>query len=371
MNNEDLLRLSRYQVLETINEEHEVFLVKNIDADKKYVKKILYTYNKSVYEYLKVHPVEGIPKIYEAIEDGDALIIIEEYIEGNTLLSEIEKNGSIHPALVTYYILQLCIILSQLHSANPPIIHRDIKPSNIIIGANYKIFLLDLNAARHHTAEKSEDTRLLGTHGFAAPEQYGFGESDERSDIYSLGILMNNMLTGVVSHEPVQDSPLTKVIEKCIQMEPDNRFQSAMELYSAIKYGMEEIKTGNNAMPYSGADTKEMEQTSLKKFLPPGFRSLKPVNMLASTIVYCFVYGAVLRIKLPSERYSEQEIVFSQFLLFIYFTIVFLFTGNYLGVQNAIIPSFIRKYKILRALAVIFVDILLFFLVLFIVALFT
>lgn len=89
---------------------------------------------------------------------------------------------------------ELCEILEKLHSANPPIVHRDIKPSNIIITNYDHVILLDFNAAKYFTDPNTSDTILLGTKGYAAPEQYGFGSSTPQTDIYAVGILLKELV---------------------------------------------------------------------------------------------------------------------------------------------------------------------------------
>ena len=96
----------------------------------------------------------------------------------------------------------LCNILEALHSMTPPIIHRDIKPSNIIITSYNYAMLLDFNAAKQFSGQNESDTVLIGTPGYAAPEQYGFGSSSPKTDIYSLGIVLREMLDRIT---PVPD----------------------------------------------------------------------------------------------------------------------------------------------------------------------
>lgn len=107
-----------------------------------------------------------------------------------------EEHGVLSEENAAFVIRSLCDILHKLHGNLPPIIHRDIKPSNIIFSSDGVVKLIDFNAARELRAEQNEDTRLMGTRRFAAPEQYGFGQSDPRTDIYALGITFYYMLTG-------------------------------------------------------------------------------------------------------------------------------------------------------------------------------
>ena len=107
-----------------------------------------------------------------------------------------------------------------------PIIHRDIKPSNVMINESGEVFLLDVNVAKWVSTEAKEDTRLLGTLYYAAPEQfgYGFSASTEKTDIYAIGVLLNVMITGKLPKEEQAPAALWKVIEKCICLEADERY---------------------------------------------------------------------------------------------------------------------------------------------------
>ena len=130
----------------------------------------------AVYAELYRNPIAGTPRIINYYEETGQLTVIEEYISGTSLQDKI-RHADISPNEMLQYMLDLCTILEQLHLHNPAIIHRDVKPSNVIITSYNRAVLLDFNAAKYHTAAKDSDTILLGTQGYAAPEQYGFGQS--------------------------------------------------------------------------------------------------------------------------------------------------------------------------------------------------
>ena len=133
MDYESRLSISFYREVATINQEHHIFLVQHLKTHKFYVKKILDVFHTEIYHQLKDHPVKGLPQIYELCEEDGKLIIIEEYISGETFDEYITNHGTLSNTMVADYILQLCDILSQLHQLSPAIIHRDIKPSNVMI----------------------------------------------------------------------------------------------------------------------------------------------------------------------------------------------------------------------------------------------
>ena len=133
-----------------------------------------------------------LPVIYEAGSLSGRTAVLEEYIQGDTL-SFLLGGGPLSPAEARDITGQLCEALWALHSIGA--VHRDVKPENVIMRGNEAV-LIDFDAARIFKSENSNDTRVLGTTGYAAPEQYGISQSDSRADIYSLGVLLNVMLTG-------------------------------------------------------------------------------------------------------------------------------------------------------------------------------
>ncbi|MCR4946701.1 MAG: serine/threonine protein kinase [Lachnospiraceae bacterium] len=203
---------------------------------REYIVKKLNTYNIDVYRCLMDHPVENMPVIYDLSEENGVLTVTEEYIDGVTLKELMDKKGTFHEGTVKKILYDLCTILSDLHElAKPKIIHRDIKPSNIMITRDRVVKLLDINASKFVNVTKSSDTVKMGTPGFAAPEQYGFGVSTVQTDIYALGVLGNYMLTGEVSGRHYISCSLSPVIRRCLMLDPKERFSSAAAMKLAIR----------------------------------------------------------------------------------------------------------------------------------------
>lgn len=174
-----------------------------------------------------------IPQIYYVAEDKEKTYIIEEYIEGE-VLDKVVQRGFLNEVKVLSIALQICDALAILHKNG--IIHRDIKPSNIILKKDGKIKLIDFGASRNISHRNEHDTRILGTPGYAPPEQYGFSTTDYRSDIYSLGITLKELLGKKYKGK------LKKIIERCIEIDPKRRVSSAEELKNLLegknkKYG--------------------------------------------------------------------------------------------------------------------------------------
>ena len=186
----------QYEIISVIKQSNKgnVYLAKVEEYDFHVIVKRLKRGNRKVYEALQALENEYIPQIYHLEENEDGLLVAEEYIEGE-LLSEYLTE---HVLTETQYISiarQLCNGLEKLHSCNPPVIHRDIKPSNIIVNSKGNVKIIDFDSSRQYKEESESDTRLLGTEKYAAPEQYGFSQTDGRADIYSLGVLMNVLMT--------------------------------------------------------------------------------------------------------------------------------------------------------------------------------
>lgn len=318
MDNNSRLELSFYSNISTLNEAHRIYLVRHIETQKIYVKKILSVYNLSVYQRLKDCPIQGIPHIYCLHEENNELTVIEEYISGSTLEEILETSGALSEAATEKYLLELCDIVHELHTETTPIIHRDIKPSNIIITPHGHVFLIDLNAARPNIP-KEEDTVLLGTKGYAAPEQYGFGSSDITADIYAIGMLINTMLNGKYLSQPISYSRFTPIIRRCTMLDPEKRFHSVSDLRSAI------YRENASALRTPAAGTR-------RKFLPPGFRSGQILPMLLATPVYLFLLWFCLTLDIKSP--SIGALWFMRiFLLLIAFSVIACIT-DYLNIQS-------------------------------------
>lgn len=336
---DERLELSYYKTIAELNPEHEVYLVSHTGTNKIFVRKNLHVYNIAVLRFLKDHPVPGIPRIYHVSEDGGILTIIEEYISGKTLEEVLEESGPMPEELVGRYTVELLDILEKLHSIRPSIIHRDIKPSNIIITPTNHVMLIDLNASRPNV-RKEEDTKLLGTKGYAAPEQYGFGSSDTRADLYAVGMVMNTMLWGRFEQTIFPRSKYTVLIENCTQMNPKDRYSSAAKLRASIRSPFEEGSTAKR---------------DWHKFLPPGFRK----GVFIHTV--CAIVGYIEIAVFAFSLYPDN--VFPPFATFVARTIIFLcllamvfVSSNYLNVQYFFPPC--RSQNVfLRYLGVILMDI--------------
>ena len=141
------------------------------------------------------HP--NLPSIVDVIDGNGSFLIVMDYIEGIALDKKLQEEGALPQSSVIEWSKQLCDVLGYLHSRKPPIIYRDMKPANVMLKPDNTITLIDFGTAREFKLSSVEDTTVLGTRGYAAPEQYGGqGQTDPRTDIYCLGATMYHLVTG-------------------------------------------------------------------------------------------------------------------------------------------------------------------------------
>ena len=182
--------------------------------------------------YRRLLPVlcPHLPQIMEAAEQDGQTAVLEEYVQGDTL-AELLMGARLTEREARQVTMQLCQALHVLHSMGA--VHRDVKPENVILRGSDAV-LIDFDAARIYKDESESDTQVLGTTGFAAPEQYGIFQSDERADIFSLGVLLNIMLTGKHPSRGMAAGKMGRIVRKCTMTAPEQRYQSARALMEVL-----------------------------------------------------------------------------------------------------------------------------------------
>ncbi|MGN0342228.1 MAG: serine/threonine protein kinase [Roseburia sp.] len=331
------LAISYYKTIAVINEPHQVYLVQHQETQKIYIKKVLDVYNLAIYEYLFHNPMDGIPKIIDYCEEDGQLTVIEEYISGCSL-SEKMTSRDLTSDYISHYIYDLCCILEKLHNLNPPVIHRDIKPSNIIITSYNKVILLDFNAAKHFSADSAEDTVLLGTQGYAAPEQYGFGSSSPQTDIYSVGILLRELQASLTTPTKIFD----EIIIKCTQMNPSDRYKNVTELKNAISRIL-------------NPDKPPAKETKNYSYFPPGFRTITPWKMLVATPAYMLLFYICLSMEVEN---TTGLLLWLNRIICLLMMLSFIFIGfNYRDIQKYF-PLCKSKNRLFHYLGIVLFDLL-------------
>ena len=166
----------------------------------------------------------------EVGEKDGKTALLEEYVQGDTL-SEILEGGLLTTAESKQIVRQLCSALWVFHSMG--VVHRDVKPDNVIIRGKEAV-LIDFDASRIYKSTIQEDTQILGTTGFAAPEQYGLSQSDGRADIYALGVLLNIMLTGEHPSRKLAGGRMGRIVQRCTMVNPAKRYKNILHLLEVL-----------------------------------------------------------------------------------------------------------------------------------------
>ncbi len=178
---------------------------------------------------------KGIPEVYDFFEQDGVCYLFRSYIEGENLHEHIKNNGAFSLEKTVRTGIDVCEILSRMHEKNPPIIHRDIKSENIVITPNGEIYLVDFGISREYDFNASRDTQVMGTPAAAPPEQFGYGQTDERSDVYAVGVLLNELATcSVKINTNSLPKKLSAIIKRCTEFAPEKRYKNAAECKKAL-----------------------------------------------------------------------------------------------------------------------------------------
>lgn len=228
-----------YEVLECFchKEACDTLLARERSSGKKVVVKCYYN-DHPFYE--ETEPIQlrglahsGIPAYEGEYRSGVMRCILREYVEGVSLWEC--ADGTFPTDFVCKVGIEMCGILEYLHGQEPPVVHRDIKPQNVILKKDGTVALIDFGISRLYKEKETRDTLPCGTRDFAPPEQYGFGQTDRRSDIYSMGMLLIWMLTGEAKKIQTPATPLEKILKKCTAFAPKERYDSARTVSVRLK----------------------------------------------------------------------------------------------------------------------------------------
>lgn len=268
-----------------------VFLCKDSRSGDIVVKKYISPETCAVYERLTAISSPHLAHICDMAFDQQMGLVVEEFISGITLRKYISRHGLPDQKYLYRIVCDLCDALSEPHRLG--IVHRDIKPDNIIISSDGVLKVIDFGIARIVKRELSQDTSFLGTPSYAPPEQFGFSQTDCRSDIYSIGILMSELILGEVlpvdllRKQRSRLGALAPVILKCIDLKPEQRFQNVSELRLAIQEIASPLGIPAAAAGYAPTSGK----FSYQSFIPwlPGFRTNNTAVNVMAALGYLFL----------------------------------------------------------------------------------
>ena len=261
----------------------------------------------------------NVVRIFEMITMGNEFFYVEEYIDGITLAEYIQRFGGFSQERAEQIVKEICLGLRDIHKCN--IVHRDINPANIMLDRFGTVKIIDFGISRTNKYGKYADTQILGTQGYAAPEQFGFAQTSRRSDIYSLGVLINYITTAAMPNQARATGLLGEICEKCMHIDEAKRYDSVDEIINALETG----------------------KSSNKNFSLPGFRSGKRANMIIASIYYLITLF-ILAVFLYDTQDIYESVFFSLFDIFLLIIPVFIFK-NYLGWANTLKSSKVRSSK--------------------------
>lgn len=216
------------------------------------------------------HP--NLMEIYDVMDDGINCNCLCEFVFGNNLDKIVYTQMGVDPKIAEKWMVQLCNGVETLHQKN--IIHRDITPNNVMIDYEGNIKLIDFNISRERKQSASRDTTVMGTAGYASPEQFGFTQTGFGADIYAMGVLLNFMLTGKMPNEKLCSGKYASIVKKSTQIKEEDRYSNVYQMELALQ--------GNGNEKLSFVD----------KFLLnlPGFRSNKTSHKVIAIIGYVLYF---------------------------------------------------------------------------------
>ena len=183
--------------------------------------------------------LSGIPKAYRIFEENGEVYLVREYIEGMSLAQMILQKGGISEAEICRISRKICQTAEQFQNPDEPMIHRDIKPENIVVTPGAEVVFIDFGTMRSYKKDGSRDTFVVGTRGTAAPEQYGYTQTDQRTDVYAIGQTMLYMVSESYEMNQLSECAVSrrmkKIIEKACSFEPDKRYGDAAQLRRAVE----------------------------------------------------------------------------------------------------------------------------------------
>lgn len=315
MTENEKLRLWTFEEVNKISP--EMVLVRNIYSGQLMIKRYSDPSSIELMRRLCCIRHRNLMQIYDADIIGGLCVTLGEYVNGITLADSINQRGLFTEKQASSIIVSVCNGLKALHQND--IVHRDINPNNVMLDNTGSVKIIDYNISRTVKANQSHDTEIMGTPGYTAPEQFGFQQTNEKADIYSCGVLLNFLLTGKLPSEQMHQGTLTPVIERCIELDPNNRYENIDHLRAVLTNDRRYIKLMSRS---------EIESMRFRPL--PGYRSKRFFPKLMTTIAIilylCGLFIFVSYIFSPEHhtKHSIQHIfalVYFAVLVFGFFTL--------------------------------------------------
>lgn len=312
----------------------DIELVQNVFSNRLMIKRISPADTYPVMKALCSVRHKNLMAVYDTKLSDGLCVSLCEFINGSVIEKKVYTPGEAKDILC-----QICDGLAVLHDNG--IVHRDIKPDNIMTDSSGNVKIIDYSISRMIKSSQRRDTEILGTAGYASPEQFGFSQTNARADIYSCGVLLNNLLTGgKLPNEEEYKGALSSVIKKCTQIDERNRFSSAVELKHAVISGR--VSEKRNLRPLPGFRSK--------KVFPKIAASVFIASWIFMLAVYINGFPALLR---TPEDNIVRQVVLCIDIMILWTFLPYLLFGDVFRISEKISPSDHEKGRYIEKAATI------------------
>ncbi|MCA5013329.1 MULTISPECIES: serine/threonine-protein kinase [unclassified Enterococcus] len=311
--------VSLYKEIEPLTDKpNGPVLVRNRETKEFFVKKCYPLFLKENLLTLQALDHTHLPKIQEVLIEDGKLFLYEEFIHGKTLTQIIQRSEMIEIEALLKMTLELLDALIALHSKG--IIHRDVKPGNIMMTNDGVLKLIDFDAVRTFDGGKETDTVQLGTVGFASPEQFGFAESDRRSDLYSVGVVMNVCATKKYPKEQLSTNKfLRPLILKATKLDPNDRYQSALEMKREVEEQWKKLKF--NQLSDEKVENKVSQEDRIREILAKNAANKEQQQNIPQKVAKTYP-SSIVRKYVPGFR---TDIVWKKVIAVVYYLFIVIF----------------------------------------------
>lgn len=265
----------QYERLCLWDEKSRIYLVQKTGTNQLAVQRHVPKEKLSVYREIQKIPSPHLAKIYDICIQDEDILVTEEFLNGETLEMLLEEKGCLEEEVAISYITEICQGVSKLNEHE--IIHKDLTLANIMLTFDGTIKVFDYDIASL-LLEENMDRKILGTYGYTSPERFGYEKAGYGIDVYSIGILLNLLLTGAEPKEKLYNGSgrIRRIIEKAVLFDTKKRYQSVERLRADL---CEETPS----------DAKGFEKVFRTI---PGFRTMTLWKMILAAVGYFLFFSA-------------------------------------------------------------------------------